>query len=779
MPNIFGTDFDDLLNGTGDDDRIYAFGGKDKLYGGAGNDKLYGGAGNDQLFGGAGNDTLRGDLGADFMSGGAGNDTYYIDDPGDVISEETVAGVDDGGTDRVYTSISYTLGNFIERATVTGSAAANLTGNAVANTLVGNSAANILNGGEGNDWLTGGGGIDTFAFGPADASSIDKVTDFSAGEFIGITANDYALFSGMGLVLDGSGNFVLDPTYFALISGSSVQGTVSGHGQFLYNSTSRTLMWDADGSGSAFSGVGLATFNTGTVLSDASFRILGPVLPPAVGNISIGDVTITEGDAGTKLAVFTVSRTGLAAFSVDYATQDGTATAGDDYVFTNGTLNFSLGEATKTLSVVINGDVTLELNEFFSVNLSNATNFGVIIDPQGIGTIADDDKPPVVGDISISDVTIAEGNSGTRIATFTVSRTGTAEFSVDYATANGSATAGIDYVAINPTALYFAAGQATQTISVTINSDTAIELNETYFVNLSNASNGGVIVDPQGIGTISNDDSTVRSVVHVFQTSAFGSPDPAGLAYVAGLGLFVADSEVDEAPFSRSDNLFRVQLDGSNPVAYSLSTAGPGFITKEPTGLAYDVMNNRLYISDDDLRKVFWVDPNNPTIKLGEFTAPAAADDVEDIAVNPNTGNLYIVNGLSHTIVETTTAGVQVGPTITLPSIISDPEALVYDAQSDSFYVGGGFSDNIWRVDRSGNILETIDLLDDSVYRNPLGLTTRAHVKDLELAPTSDPNDDPSHLSLYVADYGNTHLSAINSDDGRIFEIDLGMSMLV
>jgi hypothetical protein len=185
-------------------------------------------------------------------------------------------------------------------------------------------------------------------------------------------------------------------------------------------------------------------------------------------------------------------------------------------------------------------------------------------------------------------------------------------------------------------------------------------------------------------------------------------------------------------------------------------------------------VTNRLYISDDDLGKVFWVNPNNPTVKLGEFHAPPAADDVEDIAVNSNTGTLFIVNGLSHTIVETTTAGVQVGATIVLPSIISDPEALLYDAQNDWFYVGGGFSANIWKVDRSGNILETITLLSNNIYRNPLGLMTRVHVKDLEFAPTSDPNDDPLAQSLYVADYGNTHLSAINSNDGRIFEIDVG-----
>ncbi|HVE20332.1 MAG TPA: Calx-beta domain-containing protein, partial [Ilumatobacteraceae bacterium] len=112
---------------------------------------------------------------------------------------------------------------------------------------------------------------------------------------------------------------------------------------------------------------------------------------------------------------------------------------------------------------------------------------------------------PVVGNISISDVSITEGDTGTKTASFTVSRTGTAAFTVGYATANGTATAGSDYLAASGT-LSFAAGQASQTISVRINGDTVVEPDETLFVNLTDASNGGVITRSQGVGTILNDD---------------------------------------------------------------------------------------------------------------------------------------------------------------------------------------------------------------------------------------------------------------------------------
>src|SRR3954452_6290447 len=232
--------------------------------------------------------------------------------------------------------------------------------------------------------------------------------------------------------------------------------------------------------------------------------------PPAVGNISINDVSISEGNSGTKLATFTVSRTGTAAFSVDYATSDGSASAGSDYTaIPLTTLNFAEGETTKTISVTINGDTTVEGDETFSVDLSNAVGpSGTILDGTGAGTIQNDDAAAVVGNISINDVSISEGNSGTKLATFTVSRTGTAAFSVDYATSNGSASAGSDYAGIALTTLNFAQGEASKTISVTINGDTVVEGDETFSVNLSNAVGlGAIITDGTGAGTIQNDDA--------------------------------------------------------------------------------------------------------------------------------------------------------------------------------------------------------------------------------------------------------------------------------
>lgn len=118
--------------------------------------------------------------------------------------------------------------------------------------------------------------------------------------------------------------------------------------------------------------------------------------PPGV---SINDVTVTEGNSGTKLATFTVSLSAAAVdpVGVSWATANNTATAaGGDYVANSGVLSFAAGQQTKQVSVTVNGDVVFEGNETFFVNLSAPTN-ATIVDAQGVGTIANDDaQAPVV-----------------------------------------------------------------------------------------------------------------------------------------------------------------------------------------------------------------------------------------------------------------------------------------------------------------------------------------------------------------------------------------------
>ena len=127
-----------------------------RLSGNAAANTLSGAAGNDTLEGQGGNDTLHGGAGADSMAGGAGNDAYIVDDAGDRVVE--AAG---GGTDRVTSSVAFTLGAEVENLTLSGTAAVAGTGNALANRVTGNGAANNLRGMGSNDTLAGQAGNDT------------------------------------------------------------------------------------------------------------------------------------------------------------------------------------------------------------------------------------------------------------------------------------------------------------------------------------------------------------------------------------------------------------------------------------------------------------------------------------------------------------------------------------------------------------------------------------------------------------------------------------------
>ena len=226
--------------------------------------------------------------------------------------------------------------------------------------------------------------------------------------------------------------------------------------------------------------------------------------------ITINDVSQNEGNSGTTAFNFTLTLSAVSgqAVTVDYATADGTATAGSDYTAVNGTVTFAPGETSKQITVSVNGDTTVEANETFFVNLTNATN-AAIADNQGIGTIINDDT--TLGSFTINDVRVRETDNGTVNAVFTVTLTnpnGQAS-AVNYATADGTATAGSDYVATSGV-LNFGAGETTKTITVVVNGDLLKESNEFFYVNLSNPVNA-VIGDGQGVGIIIDNDRAIRS----------------------------------------------------------------------------------------------------------------------------------------------------------------------------------------------------------------------------------------------------------------------------
>jgi len=234
--SLKATNYADLIKGLGGQDIIYAYSGNDTVDGGSGIDTMVGGSGNDiyyvdsvkdvisekagegsdtvyssvsyvlsnyiekiiltgsgnlsvrgnnsgtvitgnagnnLIYGGTGNDVIDGGAGVDTMYGGKGNDVYYVDNVKDVISEK--AGE---GSDTVYSSVSYTLSNYIEKIILTGSGNLSVRGNNSGTVITGNSGNNLIYGGTSNDIIDGGVGVDTMYGGKGnDVYYVDNVKD--------------------------------------------------------------------------------------------------------------------------------------------------------------------------------------------------------------------------------------------------------------------------------------------------------------------------------------------------------------------------------------------------------------------------------------------------------------------------------------------------------------------------------------------------------------------------------------------------------------------------
>jgi sugar lactone lactonase YvrE len=233
---------------------------------------------------------------------------------------------------------------------------------------------------------------------------------------------------------------------------------------------------------------------------------------PIPTGVQLGAATYTTFEGSQNLQI-TVIRTGdvAVATSVDYTTSDGTAAAGSDYTSSSGTLTFAAGQLTKTITIPITDDNLYEgANETFNINLSNATSGALLTLPTAVVTINDNDNKPMV--LMSGTFRSTEGNSGTKTFSIPInlSNGSVQQVSLDYTTENVSAEAGSDYVA-NSGTLTFAPGTTSNSITVTVNGDTAIEPDETFLLKISNLMNtGGFLPVSQLTATIANDDSSIQ-----------------------------------------------------------------------------------------------------------------------------------------------------------------------------------------------------------------------------------------------------------------------------
>lgn len=280
------------------------------------------------------------------------------------------------------------------------------------------------------------------------------------------------------------------------------------------------------------------------------------IAAPLPGVLKFSSATYDVSETGPS-ATITVTRTAGSAglVTVHYATSGGTATAGADYTATSGTLSFAGGETSKTFAVPILNDGSAEPSETINLALSSPTGGASVGTPSSaVLTILDNDPPVPTGTVQFSaaSYTVAESSLATITVTRTVSTSGTV--SVNYATSNGTATAGADYSSASGV-VTLGPGVTSKTFTVPILVDCLDEANETVILTLSSPTGGGVLGLHNAVLTITDDDvggamkfsaatysvSEATASATITVTRSGGTACGVSVGYATGTGTATAD----------------------------------------------------------------------------------------------------------------------------------------------------------------------------------------------------------------------------------------------
>ncbi len=514
---------------------------------------VVGNAAANQLTSGSGNDTLTGGAGNDIMRGGAGNDVYFVDATADVV-DESMAG--SGGVDTVQSSASFALNTAaaaaVENLTLTGAVAVSATGNALANSLMGNAGNNLLtgnddddllDGGAGNDTLIGGNDLDTVSYASATAGVTVSLALATAQNTVGAGIDTLSTFENLvgSSFHDSLSGDLLENTVDGgagddtLAGGAGNDALIGGEGTdtvvFTGTLAATTVEYDkasgefevtgADGTDKV-SGVEIFQFADGTVSAEEfSYDVLSEDddtdagtaaadrIDGAGGNDTLDGLAGDDGLRGS--AGNDILQGGEGKDTLDGGNGDDTLTGGDGNdvlrggggtdtaVFSGNRADYSLSYASGVLVVMSATNDTDRLSGIEKLSFAD-------------GTV----DMPATASLSSAMASVAEGDSGTRELSFTVTldRTSPETQTVDYSMALGSGAgfaSASDFVgetAPSGGTLTFAAGETTKTITVTIAGDTASEINERFTVKLEKPSTGLVLDTSEIVATIVNDDAT-------------------------------------------------------------------------------------------------------------------------------------------------------------------------------------------------------------------------------------------------------------------------------
>ncbi len=365
----------------------------------------------------------------------------------------------------------------------------------------------------------------------------------------------------------------------------------------------------------------------GAVLADAGG--VGTILdnddPPLV---SIGDVTVEE-SAGSATFLLTLTAPSSFDITVGYLTADATALASSDYSAAAGQVAIPAGLTNATLSVAVTGDALDEPDEAFSVVLTSPVNV-TLGDANGVGTILDDDPPPV---LSVTGVTVTEGPLVEAVFTVALSAESGFDVTVGYATADVSALAGLDYTATSGS-LTFPAGVTEATLSVPIADDTLDEDDETFTLTLSNAEHAVLPAAP-AVGTIVDDDPPPAISIDDVSVA-----ENAGSA-VFTLRLDTASGRELRVSYASTDTSARAGFDYT---AVSGTVVFPASTTEQTVSVA---VTDDTLDEPDETFTVTLTGPVNVTVGDGEAVGTIVDDDdPPDVSID----DVTVVEGDSGTI---------------------------------------------------------------------------------------------------------------------------------
>ena len=306
----------------------------------------------------------------------------------------------------------------------------------------------------------------TFTISLDAAAAVPVQVDYATSDNTATAGSDYTAKSGTAVIPAGSTSTTVN---VALLDDSTYEGD-------------ETLNLDLSG---AVNGTISDAQGQGTIQDD----------DPAP-TISVDSPSVGEG-GGTLTFTISIDTAAAVDTSVDYTTNDGTATDGQDYTGQSGTAAITAGSTSTTVDVPVTDDSTYEGDETLTLDLSNPVNGQGT--PSGTGTINENDPAPT---ISVDSPSVGEGG-GTLTFTISIDAVSALDTSVDYATSDGSATDGQDYTGQSGTATILA-GATSTTVDVPVLDDSTYEGDETLHLDLSNPLNGQG--SPNGTGTIREDD---------------------------------------------------------------------------------------------------------------------------------------------------------------------------------------------------------------------------------------------------------------------------------